>query len=307
MADQRKTLRLREAKLAKTKSMSSLKRTAPPPDANVLAALSPDTIKNIKLLVDNVELNVKEVGVYRVPGDSTTVKEIATKAVSSPLTNEDLSNLSSVNVAASAIKMILRNHQPIFPYDYFDTIMRTRFPVDFKKVMSSIGDLYFVNFFLKHIAVVASNEKYNNMGSSQLATCLGVVLFRKDEEPPTDLIKEGERIKRKVEIFKMVLDNLDEILGAVKEDESDKKIAAVEEVNNIVEEYVDEENEAGDSEKVGAEEEGGVLEDDMEMADVTTMSMVGTTVEEAAREAAGEGESKESKGCAKVQGSGKIG
>jgi hypothetical protein len=132
-------------------------------------------------------------------------------------------------------------------------------------------------------------------------------LFRKDEEPPTDLIKEGERIKRKVEIFKMVLDNLDEILGAVKEDESDKKIAAVEEVNNIVEEYVDEENEAGDSEKVGAEEEGGVLEDDMEMADVTTMSMVGTTVEEAAREAAGEGESKESKGCAKVQGSGKIG
>jgi hypothetical protein len=69
-----------------------------------LPVLSPETISNLKLLVGNVELNVKEVGVYRVPGDSTEVKELVVKVTSGVvLSNESLSNFVPINLPSPTL------------------------------------------------------------------------------------------------------------------------------------------------------------------------------------------------------------
>ena len=305
VADQRKTLRMREAKKMASQqnygTASSNARNVPTSSSSSssqsqeLPVLSPETISNLKLLVGNVELNVKEVGVYRVPGDSTEVKELVVKVTSGVvLSNESLSNLSSVNVTTSAIKMVLRSHQPAIPYPSYGAFVQASSPLDAKAALASLHDASFLRYFLKHIALVAKNEKDNKMGNSQLATCCGVVLFRESEKPPTDLIAEGEKIKRKVEVFKMILDNLDEVLddgleaGADSNHDNgnnDAKPAALPKVeSDLVEEFVEDvddgwgdEEDVGEGDKKNNDQVDGIVEDDLEMADVTNMSILGGT------------------------------
>ena len=158
-------------------------------------------------------------GIYRVPGDGRRAQEIADlcAAGAADAAAPALRGASAADLA-SAVKLLLRTHEPVVPYESFGAwTARDQGAADYAAHLLRLGDAprrRALHRLLSHMGDVLRPEtaRFNRMTPDALATCIGVNVFRRSENA-ADMMFSVAEVRRTFERMVELRDDILSIAG----------------------------------------------------------------------------------------------
>jgi len=232
---EREKLRKLEISMTATESLHSSRNAANTTDVQSKSRLSLKITSNILSLIKHVETSgLSTEGIYRVSGSVPLVDSLSKNVLTdSHMTNITSKSNGDVHAVANAISRTLGNFAPVIPYSIARLILSQRVLTDDEEELKTIFDGKEGDFLeqekdlllklLQHFETVVERSSENLMKVEALARTIGLRLLQDPDQEtnPTDLLAEGERVKKRITVVEAIMKHWKFIFDVVDDNENE--------------------------------------------------------------------------------------